>query len=230
MYKECLDRRKTQEQWILNLRYPDKSSNDYLEYLQNCTDCNTDHLLWPENDLRTKYLYEHLVKSVGTEIDIRTRQRLFMTNDTIDNACSTYGTKISSGSLTEGLELPGSDMDIMYVDKTADVIHNVRNIKHPLQCTTMVMESDIYHPGFTRLKCVAEKKGESFFVPLEGKRLYASFDHFVDSHKHSISNISLTLHGPCLSDSDHSMDFALCLRSIYFPHNAIPWASRHWRQ
>ena len=38
MYKACLERRKTKEQYILNLRYPDKSSNEYLEYLKNCTD------------------------------------------------------------------------------------------------------------------------------------------------------------------------------------------------
>ena len=40
MYKDCLDRRKTHESWIMNLRYPDKASNEYLEYLNNCTDCN----------------------------------------------------------------------------------------------------------------------------------------------------------------------------------------------
>ncbi|CAG2242563.1 unnamed protein product [Mytilus edulis] len=40
MFKKCLDRRKTKEQWILNLRYPDKSSNEYLEYLDKCTDCD----------------------------------------------------------------------------------------------------------------------------------------------------------------------------------------------
>ncbi|XP_063405755.1 scavenger receptor cysteine-rich type 1 protein M130-like [Mytilus trossulus] len=40
MYKACLERRKTHEQWIINLRYPDKSSNEYLEYLENCTDCH----------------------------------------------------------------------------------------------------------------------------------------------------------------------------------------------
>lgn len=40
MYKACLDRRNTKEQWITNLRYPDKSSKEYLEYLENCTDCN----------------------------------------------------------------------------------------------------------------------------------------------------------------------------------------------
>ncbi|VDH89706.1 Hypothetical predicted protein [Mytilus galloprovincialis] len=38
MYKACLERRKTKEQWITNLRYPDKSSKEYLEYLENCTD------------------------------------------------------------------------------------------------------------------------------------------------------------------------------------------------
>lgn len=40
-YNACLDRRKTREQFILNLRYPDKTSNEYVEYLQNCTDSNT---------------------------------------------------------------------------------------------------------------------------------------------------------------------------------------------
>ncbi|CAG2190459.1 unnamed protein product [Mytilus edulis] len=69
MYKDCLHRRKTHEQWILNLRYPDKSSNEYLEYLQNCTDCNTDNLTWPENELKEKVLFELLVTTIGTEID-----------------------------------------------------------------------------------------------------------------------------------------------------------------
>lgn len=35
-YKECLERRKIHEQLILNIRYPDKSSHEYLEYLHNC--------------------------------------------------------------------------------------------------------------------------------------------------------------------------------------------------
>lgn len=36
IYNACLERRKTHEQWILNLRYPDKSSNEYIKYLQDC--------------------------------------------------------------------------------------------------------------------------------------------------------------------------------------------------
>lgn len=38
VYKGCLDRRKTREQYILNLRYPDKTSEEYLEYLQDSAD------------------------------------------------------------------------------------------------------------------------------------------------------------------------------------------------
>lgn len=39
MYKACLDNRKAHEQYVLSLRYPDKSSDEYLEYLENRTDC-----------------------------------------------------------------------------------------------------------------------------------------------------------------------------------------------
>ncbi|CAC5377870.1 unnamed protein product [Mytilus coruscus] len=152
MYKACLERRKTKEQWILNLRYPDKSSKEYLEYLENCTDCKKDHLLWIESETKEKYLYEHLVQTVGTEIDIRKRQRLFIIHDMIVNACMPDHTRISSGSLAEGLDLPGSDVDIMYVNNRYNVIRGVRNIKYPIHRTSLVMETDIDHPGFTKLR------------------------------------------------------------------------------
>ncbi|VDI34286.1 Hypothetical predicted protein [Mytilus galloprovincialis] len=112
MYKACLERRKTKEQWIINLRYPDKSSKEYLEYLENCTDCNTNNLPWI--DPRKHHLYEHLVNIVGSEIDIRKRQRLFIIQDMIINS-SGLGvlTQILSGSLAERQDLPGSDMDML---------------------------------------------------------------------------------------------------------------------
>lgn len=40
VFKACLVRRKAREQYILNLRYPYKTSDEYLEYLEKCTDCN----------------------------------------------------------------------------------------------------------------------------------------------------------------------------------------------
>lgn len=35
-YVACLEKRKQNAQRILNLRYPVKSSNEYLEYLEHC--------------------------------------------------------------------------------------------------------------------------------------------------------------------------------------------------
>lgn len=38
LFKACINRRKTHEQYILNLRYPDKTADEYLEYLQDFTE------------------------------------------------------------------------------------------------------------------------------------------------------------------------------------------------
>ncbi|CAG2232978.1 unnamed protein product [Mytilus edulis] len=50
MYKACLDRRKSREQYIMNLRYPDKTSDEYMEYLQDSTDNNKDDVFWTRKD------------------------------------------------------------------------------------------------------------------------------------------------------------------------------------
>ncbi|XP_052085377.1 uncharacterized protein LOC127723014 [Mytilus californianus] len=233
MYKACLHRRKTQEQWILNLRYPDKSSKDYLEYLQNCTDSNKNHLHLLGNNPWEKYLYERLITTIGTEIDIRNRQRLFLIHDMIGNACSSPDlTNISSGSLAEGLDLPGSDFDKMFVLNQIEVIRNVRQFKPQIYRTTYVMETDFDHPGFTRLKIVAEQGCrfpliQSACVESIGKGWYASVNLFLDSFKQRYKNVPIFSHGPCLSDQRQTIDHAYCLRSKYLPHNAMPWASRH---
>lgn len=69
-----------------------------------------DHLLWPGKDPKEKYLYQNLVETVGTEIDIRSRQRLCIIDDMIYNSSYTCKTRITSGSLGEGLDLPGSEI------------------------------------------------------------------------------------------------------------------------
>ncbi|XP_052086560.1 uncharacterized protein LOC127723884 [Mytilus californianus] len=242
MYKDCLQRRKTHEQWILNLRYPDKSSNEYLEYLQNCTDCDKEHSPWPENELKEKELFELLVKTVGTEIDIRTRQRLFIVNDMVANSMN-EDKQISSGSLAEGLDLRGSDVDIMAVINKAVVIRNVRNtkyfktkvqdVKHSKQQTIFVMETDNDHPGFTRLRLIAAGGTipiTSQSIEFTKKGLYLSVNGFLNGIKIQHPHMNLVTHGPCLTFSDQSRDVAFCLRSKYLPYNATPWAMRNRRQ
>ncbi|XP_071144208.1 uncharacterized protein [Mytilus edulis] len=231
MYKACLIRRKTHEQYILNLRYPDKSSDEYMEYLQDIKNNDKDHMSWKENHSKERYLYEHLVNTAGTEIDMRTRQQLFITQDMINNTITQTldidKKEISSGSLAEGIDLPGSDMDIMFVIQKGDVIRNDRNIRHSKQRTTLVMETDNDYPGFTYLRVIAGGKVDAYFKPfLKGS--YLSVNIFV-SHVDT-KRFLLSPHGPCLSDKDQQTDFAFCLRSKYLPFNAIPWATRYRKQ
>ncbi|XP_052073976.1 uncharacterized protein LOC127711852 [Mytilus californianus] len=236
IYKKCLDRRKTQEQWILNLRYPDKSSNEYLEYLQNCIYYNKDKLPWPGNAHKDKFLYEHLVNTIGTELIIHNRQRLYIINDMMENLiCESYMAQISSGSQAEGLDLPGSDADVMYLINNVEVIQNVHNIKHPIQHNTLVMESDNDHPGFTRLRLIkpGEEEYELFISECCERTtngLYLSADIFLEKLKQKFVDYQLSLHGPSLSDKDHNFDFAFCLRSKSLPYSAIPWVRRHRHQ
>ncbi|VDI76260.1 Hypothetical predicted protein [Mytilus galloprovincialis] len=235
MYKACLDRRKTQEPWITNLRYLDKSANEYLEYLQNCTDY---HLLWLGKDLRDKYLYEHLVETIGTEIEIRTRQRLFIIKDMISNAYPTQRPQISSGSLSEGLNLPGSDIDIMFVVPECEVVQNARNIKHPIKHSTCVLETDVDHPGFTRL--IAVKTNDAKKCSQQqcnycrctdtSKKWYLSTNLFLDNIKNSFRNQQVIVHGPCIANKANTQDYAFCIYSRYLPNNAFQWAYRHRQQ
>jgi DNA polymerase sigma len=62
-----------------------------------------------------KEVYDNLIKVVGSEVDIRIRQNILLIIDKISNKINTDITEVSSGSLAEGLDLPGSDVDIMFV-------------------------------------------------------------------------------------------------------------------
>ncbi|XP_063405887.1 uncharacterized protein LOC134689848 [Mytilus trossulus] len=231
-YNACLDRRKAHEQQILNIRYPDKTSDRYMEYLENSRYNNTDNLSWTRSDLKVKLLFENLVHIAGNEIDMRKRQQLFIIKDMITNIPESGITNISSGSLAEGIDLPGSDMDIMFVIKEVDIIRDVRNIKHPLQNTTLVMETDNDNPGFAKLKLIEGGDGrfitpESFNSSVQG--LYLSVNQFVSNLNNFLPN-QFSLHGPCISDEVKNVDLAYCLRSKYLPYSTIPWASRYRQQ
>lgn len=195
-------------------------------------------LLWTENDQRAKYLYKHLVQIVGTEIDIRRRQRLFVIIDRIANLCLSIRTQIFSGSLSEGIDLPGSDMDVMYVMNYIEVIKNMENFKNPVNRNKRVhvaMETCIAHPGFARLILVAKDNEESpqklcNRCPPDtctGTQFYYSIKNFREAYKQEYSYMKPTVHGPCISNPSKTIDIAYCIRSKYLLHNVIPWALRH---
>ncbi|VDI07353.1 Hypothetical predicted protein [Mytilus galloprovincialis] len=191
------------------------------------------HLLWV--DSRETYIYEQLVQIVGSEIDIRTRQRFFIIHDMIVNSFLPDWKQISSGSLAEGLDLPGSDVDTMFEVNIFEAVQNVRNIKHPIERDIFEMETDNNHPGFTRLRLVAKTDRTSYtYVDCNctcllgtccGKSTYFHVTDFLNFFKAPYRRFCL--HGPCISNESLTRDHAYCVRSKHLPHNAIPWATRH---
>ncbi|VDI14246.1 Hypothetical predicted protein [Mytilus galloprovincialis] len=143
-------------------------------------------------------------------------------------------TQISSGSLAEGMDLPGSNVDIMFVDDVVNVTRIEKNIKHPVQRTEFVMETDVDHPLFTRLRLIAAEVRENMFVSKEcivntQTVLYLSTTNFINQLKHRPPQ-EYYPHGPCLSNKEQTCDIAFFLRSKYLPYQAKPWILRYRRQ
>lgn len=171
-----------------------------------------------QSDKKDLESFNILRKIVGTEADIRIRQRLFIIQDMINNVCAPYVTSISSGSLAEGMDLPGSVVDVMRVLKNVLVVKTIQHIKSSFQYTTLLMETVLSDPGFIRLKLVADGDRESkiisphsFVETPEG--IYLSAYLFIsDIVKQIFPASKVGLHGPCISDKNHELDFAYCLR------------------
>ncbi|XP_071125230.1 uncharacterized protein [Mytilus edulis] len=235
-FKSCLKRRQQKKQWIINLLYPIKSTIEYFKYLEKFTNLEPDIIELQQSDTKYMESFNILRKIVGTEADIRIRQRLFIIQDMINNVCAPYVTSISSGSLAEGMDLPGSDVDVTRVITNVHVVQTIQHIKSSFQYTTLLMETVLSNPGFIRLKLVADGDRESkiitsrsFVETTEG--MYLSSNLFVsDIVKQIFSASKVGLHGPCISDKNHELDFAYCLRVTSWPEIAKQWIYRHRRE
>jgi hypothetical protein len=107
-----------------------------------------------------KEIYDNLVRVVRSEMDIKIRQNTFLIKDMISSQVHLHITSVSSGSLAEGLDLPGSDMDIMYVFNNVNILQNVQHMNRSARHTTLLIEDEMEFPGFTTLKLIAE--GDEF--------------------------------------------------------------------
>ena len=61
-------------------------------------------------------MYQFLCeKVVGSERVVKCRRQYFCSVDYLNNGRKSYTRFVSSGSKAEGMDLPGSDIDVMYV-------------------------------------------------------------------------------------------------------------------
>lgn len=123
----------------------------------------------------------------------------------------------------------------MHIIQGVDVIRDIRNIKHPIQLTTFVMEPDKGHPGFNRLRLIAESEEENEFITYNlfestETGLYLSVNEYLNSAHKKMSHYQFVSHGPCLTDKDQHTDTVVCLHSKSLPFKAMQLASRYRQQ
>jgi hypothetical protein len=184
---------------------------------------------------REKEVYDNLVRVVGSEMDIRIRQNIFLITDKIYNKVTPNIIRVSSGSLAEGLDLPGSDMDIMLVLQCVQIIQNVQYMNRSARGTTLLMEDDMEFPGFSRLKLIAESDHEYTFTSPECfvetiNGLFLSNISFISFTRKVIqvnNNSKNFVHGPCLSNEIETVDLAFCFHLHTWPRQAEQWIYRH---
>ncbi|XP_076086271.1 uncharacterized protein LOC143056944 isoform X2 [Mytilus galloprovincialis] len=117
-------------------------------------------------------LYRYLCQNiVGTEDHVKTIRLMNAMRDNLQSDKSF--TWITSGSYGEGLEMRGSDLDIMQVRKSIQVNADKQPDFNP-SITYLSMDTDDVKPGFTQLRleysrdqydleCCEEHNGKHYF-------------------------------------------------------------------
>ena len=160
---------------------------------------------------------------VGSEETVKTK-RTFNTirdNLSIDEKFIT----ITSGSFGEGLEMEGSDIDLMYVFSNVHVYEDINKVQFNSTETTFVMDMDDCKLGFTHLRLVQCNHANILeWCKQIGDSSYLSKNHFISTSQHQGG--LLHAHGPCMSDINIFFDIASCCHSRQWILPAHKWVTR----
>ncbi|XP_071147368.1 uncharacterized protein [Mytilus edulis] len=134
-------------------------------------------------------------------------------------------TWITSGSYGEGLEMRGSDLDIMQVRKSIQVNADKQPDFNP-SITYLSMDTDDVKPGFTQLRleysrdqydleCCEEHNGKHYFSSALWKGNVLLF-----------GDKGRQIQGPCITDKTGVLDFAFSLHCKTWTPSAVNWITR----
>lgn len=162
-------------------------------------------------------------KIVGSEKHVKAKRKM---NAVRDHLFSNIDLEvITCGSFGEGLEMLGSDIDIMYVFKFIEICENI-NVSFNPHKTYFTIEARDTKPGFTqlRLKHAVNIKPLVFCEEIGGE-YYLSNIYVKQQALNSVSKKS-HIHGPCISDSKGILDIAICFHSKSWITQAQQWITR----
>ncbi|CAC5356946.1 unnamed protein product [Mytilus coruscus] len=131
-------------------------------------------------------------------------------------------TIITSGSFGEGLEMRGSDFDMMHVFTYSEVHENVNPRFNPDK-SYLSMETDDVKPGFTQLRlqyCISQQAYELC-------EEHTSKHYFSSALcKQRACPVGSITHGPCVSDKDGTFDHAFGLHCKKWVSSVVQWITR----
>ncbi|XP_052086502.1 uncharacterized protein LOC127723809 [Mytilus californianus] len=174
------------------------------------------------------HFYEYLCQKIGSEEDVKARR---ITSIVCDIGSGRFR-PIRSGSNGEGLNLKGSDVDLMMISSEFAVYEYFSDMPAQNQKIPLVMDTDDTQPCFTKLKilcdgtplCIpdilshADHTGivlsSKMFKEIQLDRLSTKFKYFD------------TIHGPCVADNDDQLDLAICLKCEKWISHSEPWIKR----
>lgn len=168
-------------------------------------------------------LYHYMCKNiVGTENHVKT---IRLMNTVGDNLYSDEGkVRITSGSFGEGLEMQGSDLDIMYVLTFIHVHNDIKSTVFGPINTCFVITTEDTKAGFAMLRLIRSQDPTMLNSCEKFRRdCYLSSTLF---KKLCLSDCYPVEHGPCVSDTGGYSDVAYCLHSKLWFQPASKWIVR----
>lgn len=152
-------------------------------------------------------LYQDMCQNIAeTEEHLKTIRPMNAVKDNL--SFDKDSTTLTSGSFGEGLDMQGSDLDVMYILKYYEVLGG-NNIPLDIHKTYFAMETDETIPGFSQLRLLQNNHLDTLELIIQkGRDFYISSAVF----KMLLSTPFIkNVHGPCLTNKDGCNDLAIRL-------------------
>ncbi|XP_071150194.1 uncharacterized protein [Mytilus edulis] len=177
------------------------------------------------------HFYKYLCQKIGSEEDVRNRRLAYCISDILE--ISEDG-KIYSGSKAEGLDLKGSDLDVMFIDTNYKVYESETEVILDGLTIPLIMNTEETQPCFTQLRLLNFHRPHQNFKYMWQK---SHLGYMLSSEEYKQVNLPLLpslyrwgnkwrIHGPCLSDNNEQLDLAHCLKCDKWIFKAQPWIIR----
>ncbi|OWF48183.1 uncharacterized protein LOC110453427 [Mizuhopecten yessoensis] len=186
-------------------------------------------------------LYYILDRYIGSRKMVAVKRKLTLVGEQIKNYRKIGAKIVYVGSLAEGIEMKGSDQDMMFVHNNVIVMYPDQYTSIPLDRTkTVVMMRDAdSRPGYVNLELV--KLGQQFSPHFTQSIVQVGDVLFVSSEMYSRAiadtfsafiNITLESHGPAHTMKNKQSDLGTDVDQVYsflctsWPREANEWVSR----